>query len=98
MHIKFQRAGADISSQPVFMVRKNSCSSVELDQLLSEDKEVLIILDPITFHLALPCSCNVGTLLLGSIFVCRGSLVYLMSTNTRLMLWNFLRSCFYMLN
>ncbi|KAI6687653.1 hypothetical protein NL676_024481 [Syzygium grande] len=31
--------GADISSQPVFMVRKNSCSSVELDQLLSEDNE-----------------------------------------------------------
>ncbi|XP_056173193.1 kinesin-like protein KIN-6 isoform X2 [Syzygium oleosum] len=31
--------GADLSSQPVFMVRKNSCSSVELDQLLSEDDE-----------------------------------------------------------
>ncbi|XP_030541570.1 kinesin-like protein KIN-6 isoform X2 [Rhodamnia argentea] len=31
--------GADLSSQPLIMVRKNSCSSVELDQLLSEDDE-----------------------------------------------------------
>ncbi|XP_039170699.1 kinesin-like protein KIN-6 isoform X2 [Eucalyptus grandis] len=31
--------GADLYSQPLVMVRKNSCSSVELDQLLSEDDE-----------------------------------------------------------
>ncbi|KAF8023556.1 hypothetical protein BT93_F0920 [Corymbia citriodora subsp. variegata] len=31
--------GADLSSQPLIKVRKNSCSSVELDQLLSEDDE-----------------------------------------------------------
>lgn len=44
MLLKLQPAGADLSSEPLVMVRENSCSSVELDQLLSEDDEVLIFL------------------------------------------------------